>query len=201
MINPEKVFTIISGPNGACKTTFVKNLSPNLLKTGRFLNAHVFAQELSLNDVHKVAISAGKKFLNEIDRFFEKKQSFMIETTLSGKVLLEKVQQAQQKGFIVKLIFLWISSEELCDFRVKNRVALGGHNILYADILRRYKRGLTNFTQYFEKVNECSVYFSNAHPTLVYSKNREGKVTIVNQELYEDFQKSLEKYKVTLSPK
>src|SRR5260221_11549900 len=117
-----KTLTIISGPNGAGKTTFAIKNYAKLIEKGLFLNADHVAGEINPNDVNKVAISAGKQFLSELNRRLYNHDSILIETTLAGKSLLRKIETAQRQGFLVRLIFLWLETIELCDFRVKMRV-------------------------------------------------------------------------------
>lgn len=192
MFEPVKKFTIIAGPNGSGKTTFVNNIFRDLLENASFINADFFAEEMAPENVRSVAISAGKKFLTEIDRALRENESFIIETTLSGLNLLKKIKEAHQKGFLVRFIFLWVPSPELCDFRVKARVALGGHNIPFEDIARRHKRGLANFTHYFQIANESKVYLADEFPILIYKKQDQKTSQIVMPELYKTFQTAIE---------
>jgi predicted ABC-type ATPase len=41
-------------------------------------------------------------------------------------------------------VFLWLPSPELAIARIKDRVALGGHNIPANDVRRRFGRGIKN---------------------------------------------------------
>jgi len=183
-----KTLTIMSGPNGAGKTTFAKENYPELIEKGLFLNADHVAGEIDPGDVNKVAISAGKQFLAELNRRLQHNDSLVIETTLSGKSLLRKIEIAQQQGFTVRLMFLWIRTIELCDFRVKMRVTLGGHNIPFDDIKRRHARGLQNLPTYLNVVDEYEVFQANANPILIFNKNMNSPVQIVNQPLYDELQ-------------
>lgn len=169
---PRKLFTILSGPNGAGKTTFVENIFPSLLQNNKFINADHVARDLNPHNVTNVAIRAEKQFLKEVDTLLEGPDNFIIETTLSGKSLLKKIKIAQEKGFHVKLIFLWITSRALCDFRVKGRVASGGHSIPWTDIKRRYLRGLTNLEIYRHSVDSCEIYSADHHPKLILTETQ-----------------------------
>lgn len=125
----EKTLTIISGPNGSGKTTFANKNYSQSIENNYFLNADLIAKEISPNDVNKADILAARMFLNRLDKFFSGNDSVVIETTLAVKSLLRRIKIARKQGFFVRLIFLWIKTIELCDFRVKLRVTLGGHNI------------------------------------------------------------------------
>lgn len=183
-----KRFTIIAGPNGAGKTTFVTKIFPELLNNHHFVNADLLAQEMHPQDVSKVEISAGKLFIAEVDKLIKDNGSFMIETTLSGMGLLKKIDAAKKQGFLVNLIFLWVPHSWLCDFRVKGRVALGGHNIPIEDIIRRYKRGLANFPKFLQIADECQVYLANEMPVLIFEKANKTE-NIINSDLYSSFKK------------
>lgn len=183
-----KTLTIMSGPNGAGKTTFAKKNYPELIKKGLFLNADHVAGEINPGDVNKAAISAGKQFLTELDRRLQGNDSIVIETTLAGKSLLRKIETAQQQGFIVRLIFLWLKTIELCDFRVKMRVTLGGHNIPFDDIKRRHTRGLQNLPTYLSIVDEYEIFQANATPILIFNKNIYSPVQVIDKPLYDELQ-------------
>lgn len=180
-------FIIIGGPNGAGKTTFSKKILGTLLEDNRFINADFFAEKLSPNDTSKVAIAAGKEFITEVNKLLKLQETFAIESTLSGKSLLKTIKKAKNLGYKVRLFFLWIDSVELCDFRVKARVASGGHNIPIGSIIRRYHRGLSNIKDYMTESHEASIYFANETPCLVVSKLHDGTIEINNSDLYKKF--------------
>ena len=170
MSHKSKNLLIIAGPNGAGKTTFVHNIFTEKVKNTNFINADHLAKELYPENVEKVALKAGKIFIQKLDILLEEENDIILETTLSGKNLLKKINKAKEKGFHTKLIFLWISSLELCDFRIKGRIASGGHNIPTHIVLRRYKRGLKNFPFYLKEVDTCDVFLADQTPSLIFSK-------------------------------
>ena len=180
---------IIAGPNGSGKTTFARKIYPHLIEEGAFLNADIIAQKLSPDDVGRVALSAGKQFLGELDRRLLHDQSILLETTLSGKSLLSKIKEAQEREFNVTLIFLWISTPELCDFRVKGRVASGGHNVPFQDIRRRYDRGLHNLPQYLNEVDAFEIFQANQIPQLICHKNKKSSLEICNHHWFSKLNK------------
>ena len=155
----------------------------------------ILPKPLNPEDVSKVAIPAGKQFLAEVDFLVNSDDNFIIETTLSGKTLIKKIQKAKKNGFITRLVYLWITSPELCDFRVKGRVASGGHNIPIADITRRYQRSLKNFPKYLEVIDECSVYLADGAPIQLFRKTLDNGEEIIHRELYKSFQLSLNQNK------
>src|SRR4029078_12227520 len=108
----EKKVVIIAGPNGAGKTTFAREFLPNEAELPVFLNADVIAVSLSPFDPEAAAIRAGRILLEEIDRYVAAGRSFSFETTLSGHTYLRRIDQWRGSGYLVKLIFLSLSSAE-----------------------------------------------------------------------------------------
>lgn len=132
---------IISGCNGAGKTTASYTVLPEILNCKEFVNADEIARGLSPFNPESVAIEAGRLMLQRIDFLLEKDTSFSIETTLSTKSYINLVRRAQEKGFSVRILFFWLNSPELAIRRVAERVAKGGHNIPEPIIRRRYTAG------------------------------------------------------------
>ena len=136
---------IISGCNGAGKTTASYSVLPDILECREFVNADEIAKGLSPFNPSSVAIQAGRLMLRRIDELMAAQLSFSVETTLSTRSYLSLIRQAQARGYTVSLIYFWLNSPELAIERVKQRVANGGHDIPPQIIRRRYKAGLNNF--------------------------------------------------------
>lgn len=76
---------VISGCNGAGKTTASFTLLPEMLDCDEFINADEIARGLSPLNPEKAAIEAGRLMLTKIDRLIKSKKDFAFETTLSTK--------------------------------------------------------------------------------------------------------------------
>jgi len=74
---------IISGCNGAGKTTASYSVLPDMLDCNEFVNADEIARGLSPFQPDKVAIVAGRIMLNRIHALISHKEDFAFETTLS----------------------------------------------------------------------------------------------------------------------
>ncbi len=149
---------IIAGPNGAGKTTFAKSFLPKEAHVLRFINADLIAAGLSPFAPEKMAVKAGRLMLQEVKEAVTKRESFAIETTLSGSAYLKHIREWQALGYEVSLFFLRLSSVDLAISRVEQRVKQGGHNIPEEVIRRRYQAGLDNFPIYAELVNDWSLF-------------------------------------------
>ena len=160
----DKRLYIISGCNGAGKTTASFNILPDLLNCKEFVNADEIARGLSPFQPEKVSIEAGRLMLKRIQELINSNQDFSFETTLSTKSFLNTIKNARSVGYYVTLIFFWLESVELAKNRVQKRVLEGGHNIEPDVIERRYKAGIKNlFNIYLDSVDSLLI-FDNSKP-------------------------------------
>lgn len=70
------------------------------------------------------------------------RQTFALESTLSGKTYIRLFRRARELGCEIELHYLWLSSADQAVARVRLRVKQGGHHVPAADIRRRFKRSL-----------------------------------------------------------
>ena len=183
----EKKLYIISGCNGAGKTTASFNILPDLLNCKEFVNADEIARGLSPFQPENVSIEAGRLMLKRIDELINSNQDFSFETTLSTRSFINTIEFAKSKGYYITLIFFWLESIELAKDRVKKRVTEGGHNIESDVIERRYKAGIKNlFNLYFNKVDSLLIYDnSTAESELIAEKEIEDELfTIHNSQKF-----------------
>ena len=87
------------------------------------------------------------------------------------------IKAAQDAGYKVTLLFIWIDSPLTAIQRVAERVVKGGHNIPSEVIERRYYRGLFNFT---EPIAEGGLNIDNrASRKLVEESAAQGRSLVV----------------------
>jgi len=140
---------LIAGCNGAGKTTFAREFLLREVGCANFLNADYLAMGLSPLSPEIAAIRAGRLLLAEFRSLVARKETFAVESTLSGLTYLRMLQDAQRQGFQVYLHFLWLSKASIAIARVRERVRKGGHNVPVVDIRRRFARGLNHFVHYY----------------------------------------------------
>ena len=158
-ITTKKTLYIVAGANGSGKTTFAMNFAT--LQNLDFINADEIAKEYDPKDIQKYKITAGKVFFQRVDKSLSQDNSFILETTLSGKYLKKVIQKAQNAGFYISLIYLYLDNNLENVLRVKNRVLSGGHNVPEVDILRRYERSKYLFLHlYKDMVDEWSLFYN-----------------------------------------
>jgi len=155
-----KTLYIIAGANGSGKTTFAKSFAD--FNDLYFINADEIAKELDKDNITKYQFRAGKIFFQRFKERFPLDKSFIIETTLSGIYLINYIKKAQNLGYRVSLIYLFLENTDINISRVKNRVLNGGHHIPEDDIIRRYHRSKNLFFNvYKELVDEWIIYYNS----------------------------------------
>lgn len=152
----DKYLYIISGCNGAGKTTASYTVLPDILDCREFVNADEIARGLS------------------------------IETTLASRSYLNLVRKAQAKGYQVSILFFWLRTPELAIQRVAERVRNGGHNIPENTIRRRYISGIKNlFELFIPEVDYWAIYDNTEQPRKKVASGRKNLGTdIFNEESY-----------------
>jgi predicted ABC-type ATPase len=157
---------IIAGPNGSGKSTLTKInkfncpiIDPDALvkppDTG-------IAREISVESTANLQIQAGKRSLELWDLYLAENRSFAVETTLSGRIYLKKMQEFKDKGWLVRLFFIGLESPEINVLRVAERVRKGGHNVPIADIYRRYQRSMENLQKATAIADTAIIYDNSA---------------------------------------
>lgn len=181
-----KILYIISGCNGAGKTTASYTVLPEILNCKEFVNADEIARGLSPFNPSSVAIEAGKLMLQRIEELLKRNETFSIETTLATRSYVNLVKQAQEQGYSIRLLFFWLSTPELAVKRVAERVSKGGHDIPQDIIRRRYVAGINNlFKLFMPIVNYWAIFDNSETPRKkVAIGGKDSQTEIANIELY-----------------
>lgn len=186
----EKNLYIISGCNGAGKTTASYTVLPEILNCKEFVNADEIAKGLSPFQPEKVAIEAGRIMLGRIKELLKNNENFAFETTLATKSYKNTILEAKRKGYNVTLIFFWLQSAELAKNRVRERVLKGGHHIDPDVIERRYLAGIRNLFDIYIPISEIIFIFDNSEGTheLIAEKKNNLDFLIINNLKYNKLQ-------------
>ena len=182
---------IISGCNGAGKTTASYSLLPEMLDCKEFVNSDEFAKGLSPFDPSKASIQASRYMLMKIRYLLKRHEDFAVETTLATRTLLKTVKSAQAAGYTVTLLYFWLNSPDLAVERVRARVEAGGHNIPEETIRRRYNTGIYYFFKLYAPISERWILADNSQiPFRVIAEGSKDEVINIKDE---------DTYKVVLS--
>lgn len=177
---------IISGCNGAGKTTASYSLLPEMLECSEFVNSDEFAKGLSPFDPDKAAIGATRFVIKKIQYLIKRQVDFGIETTLATRTLMRTIEMAHKAGYSVTLLYFWLNSPELAIERVRARVQSGGHNIPEETIRRRYKVGIGYFFKDYAPVCERWILADNSQIPfrVIADGSRNDVINIKDEEIY-----------------
>lgn len=174
---------IISGCNGAGKTTASYSLLPEMLNCQEFVNSDEFAKSLSPFDPSKASIQASRFMLLKIRHLLKREQDFAVETTLATRTLLKIVKSAQNAGYTVTLLYFWLNSPDLAVERVRARVEAGGHNIPEETVRRRYHTGIYYFFNLYAPICERWILADNSQiPFRVIAEGSKDEVINIKDE-------------------
>ena len=135
---------LICGPNGAGKSTHARSIlaaNPKL----EFLNADLVAAAIAGDDENAKLRKAGKFVLTRTDDLIAARETFVIESTLSGRVLARQLREVKEAGYEISATFIWIATAEMSLQRVRLRVSQGGHDVPEDAVRRRHRPTIQNF--------------------------------------------------------
>lgn len=181
----EPIVYVIAGPNGAGKTTFATHFLPRYIKCLEFINPDLIAGGLSPFAPEAAAIEAGRIMLDRIHHLIGKRETFGMETTLSGRTYVSLFCKMKSVGYKIHVFYLWVPSPELALRRIQERVKMGGHNIQEKDVRRRFRKSIVNLFNLYRPLLNSLFFFDNSKetPFLVF-EDREGNVTVYENSLY-----------------
>jgi len=134
-------FWIFAGPNGAGKSTFVARYIRGRIPV---VNPDEIGQSLARSSGLAALVEAGRIAIAQREAHLASGDSFGVETTFTGHSELELMRRAAAAGYRVTLLFVGLDDVQLSASRVQARVRRGGHNVPFADLLRRFDRSMSN---------------------------------------------------------
>ena len=182
---------IISGCNGAGKTTASYTVLPEMLNCKEFVNADEIAKGLSPFQPEQVSIQAGRIMLSRLKDLLAQGVDFAFETTLSSKTYRQFIYEAHANGYFVTLVYFLLNSSDLAVERVRDRVVSGGHHIPEDVIRRRFAAGLKNLHELYIPICDYWMIIDNSeHPSVVIAEGFKAEEKNIFQSI--DFQKIIE---------
>jgi predicted ABC-type ATPase len=138
---------IIGGPNGAGKTTLSVRIAAAWGLT--YLGADQVAAERGLGSTGQDAIRAARLFSRRVAEALARRESTLIESTLSGLSTKHLLASFRRAGYDITVVLVFVDSPEICIARIRTRVARGGHFVPDDDVRRRFGRSLWNFWHHY----------------------------------------------------
>jgi len=138
-----KQLWVLVGANGAGKSTFYK--TSLLAERGiKFVNADLIARSIDPENPEIVSYEAAHVVERIRNEFLGKGISFCFETVFSHPSKIDFIAKAKAYGYQIILIYIHLSSLELNEARVSQRVMEGGHNVPPEKIRSRFPRTMKN---------------------------------------------------------
>jgi len=137
----QPVLLMIAGPNGSGKTTLTQQLRDEHVDLGVYINADDIALALTgsyddrVAEAQRLAEARRQDCLNQ-------RISFSFETVMSHPSKIDLLKQARTLGYFNVLYFVATESPAFNIAHVRQRVALGGHDVPEERIAARYTRTL-----------------------------------------------------------
>lgn len=162
---------LIAGPNGSGKSTLAHTHFTDIIERGDFLNADDIAASISPDTPRLAAAEAGRLLITARNTAIAEGRSLVIESTLASRTLLRSTRMARESGYMIGLIYLWITDPELCNQRIAVRVEKGGHFIPPEIVVRRYWKSLQMLPLFLAEAHEASIFSADYEPLLLAEKN------------------------------
>lgn len=131
-----------AGTNGSGKSSLREDgLDSRIQKN---IDPDAIARTINADSSRDVGMQAGRAAIRQFREAIENRESFSMETTLTGNSSLGRMEEAKAAGYEVRLRYVGLESADLNVERVANRVAEGGHHIEEDVIRRRWQESLDN---------------------------------------------------------
>ncbi|MBE6638037.1 MAG: hypothetical protein E7616_01065 [Ruminococcaceae bacterium] len=157
---------VFAGPNGSGKSTFTKLLKPPSFE---YINADEIQKALKCS-VMEAAVLAEK----QRETLLSKNQSFCFETVLSTPRNLNLLKRAKEKGYFIRCYYILTADPFINVYRVKSRVAEGGHDVPEEKIISRYERALHLVKDVVAVSDICHIYDnSELKPFRIFKKRKD----------------------------
>ena len=180
----EKVLWMFAGPNGSGKSTFANQVlleNPGL----KFLNSDNISREKNVSPTE-----AGRILISQMREVFSENISFALETTLAGHFYKRTMVRARDLGYTILFLYVFLPSVEQNIARVRQRVALGGHDVPADIIRRRYYYSLKNFDTAYKLADQWELYDNGGASYQLVAHGIHDQVNVVNSSVFDEFRGS-----------
>lgn len=179
---------VIAGPNGAGKTTLVADRVATRLPV---VNPDDIAADLPRLDGRLDERQAGMIALRRRTDLLARRESFAVETTLTGHSAMRLIGQARTAGYKITLVFVGLASVDLSMQRVVDRVDAGGHPVPVSALERRYPDALAHLAAAMQAADRTFVLDNSGTRRRLLLSVEEGRTRFLALDLPAWFRQSL----------
>lgn len=163
-LNKQPEIIVFAGPNGSGKSTFTELLKPPV----DYINADEIKKNLKCDD-----LTAAKLAEKQREDHLQNKEDFCFETVLSTPRNLNLLRRAKKLGYFIRCYYVLTVDPYINVYRVKSRVAEGGHDVPVEKIIERYDKALAQVCDVVEIANICHIYDnSTEQPFRIFKKRK-----------------------------
>ena len=146
---------VVAGPNGCGKSTLTRTVWLGDLE---IIDPDAIARRLSDSPGQ-----AAREAVKRRRAALRSGRTHLLETTLSGSGVLRHMEAARTARYRIELHYVSLESPELALIRIRNRVALGGHDVPEADVRRRFVRSRANLPSAISLADAVRFYDNTDH--------------------------------------
>ena len=157
---------VFAGPNGSGKTT----ITAACAIAGVYTNA----DDIKRSNPDWTDMDAAKYVEHWRHTLIEKRQDFTFETVLSTERYLDLLREAKSNDYFIRGYYVLTCDPELNVYRVKSRVAAGGHDVPEDKIRARYLRAMKLIPEFVKLCDICTIYDNSLDtPHKIFKKKKD----------------------------
>jgi predicted ABC-type ATPase len=164
--NKQPRMIVVGGVNGAGKSTLIKS-SAKQHSISNVINPDEKLKEYKKAHPNDGELKAWRSIVEEIDSNLSAKKDMVLESTLTGKKVINRMKTAQEKGYRVELNYVVLDNVDRHIERVASRVKKGGHHIPEEDIRRRYDRSIGNLKEASKYADNIKIFDNTEQRTAI----------------------------------
>lgn len=158
---PAKQLWLLAGGNGAGKSTFYRiALAPMGVK---LVNADLIAHVINPDHPETVSYEAAGIAERIREALLRQGAGFCFETVFSHPSKIDFLATAKGLGYEIILVYIHLTSPELNEARVLQRVSEGGHHVPAEKIHTRLPRTMKHITKALPLVDEARLLDNSSH--------------------------------------
>ena len=163
-LNKQPEIIVFAGPNGSGKSTFTELLKPPV----DYINADEIKKNLKCDDLTSAKLAEKQR-----EDHLQNKEDFCFETVLSTPRNLNLLRRAKKLGYFIRCYYVLTVDPYINVYRVKSRVAEGGHDVPVEKIIERYDKALAQVCDVVEIADICHIYDnSTEQPFRIFKKRK-----------------------------